>query len=97
MSNVVGFLEALSVDARGLSEGEYAQAVEAAGFDATTRQALLARDPAALNAVLGGRATVMAFVFPAEDEPDTEQPDTDDPDHEPKEGEHDPHNAALAA
>ena len=95
MSNVVGFLEALSLDARGLSEAEFAQAVESAGFDVTTRQALLARDPAALNAILGGRATVLAFVLPAEDEPDTDSPDTDEP--EPKDGEHDLHSAARAA
>ena len=44
MSNVVEFLEALSVQARGLSEAEYAQAVDASGLDATIRQALLARD-----------------------------------------------------
>jgi hypothetical protein len=97
MSNVVGFLEALSLDARALSEADYRQAVEQTGFDAVTRQALLTRDPATLNAVLGARATVMAFVFPAEDEPDTEQPDTDDPDREPKEGDHESHNATLAA
>jgi len=97
MSNVVDFLEALSLDARALSEADYRQAVEQTGFDAATRQALLARDPATLNAVLAGRTAVLAFIFPAEDEPDTEQPDTDDPDREPKEGEHESHNANLAA
>lgn len=97
MSNVVGFLEALSLDARQLSEAEYAEAVAVAGFDVTTRQALLARDPAAINAILGGRASVLAFVLPAEDEPDTERPDTDDPDQEPKEGDHDLHSDARAA
>jgi hypothetical protein len=97
MSNVVDFLEALSVDARALSEGGYLQAVAKAGFDAATQRALLMRDMSALNAALGARATVLAFVFPAEDEPDTEQPDTDDPDREPKEGHHDSHSASLAA
>jgi hypothetical protein len=97
MSNVVDFLEALSLDAHALSEADYLRAVNAAGFDAATQRALLARDPATLNAVLGGRATVLAFVFPAEDEPDTEQPDTDVPDREPKEGDHESHNATLAA
>jgi hypothetical protein len=97
MSNVVDFLEALSLDARALSEAEYRQAVEQTGFDTATRQALLARNTATLNALLGARATVMAFILPAEDEPDTERPDTDDPDGEPKEGEHDPHSNVLAA
>lgn len=97
MSNVVEFLEALSTQASGLSESEYAQAVEASGLDAATQHALLARDPAALNAALGGRATVLAFVMPAEDEPDTERPDTDEPDREPKEGDHDQHADSRAA
>lgn len=97
MSNVVGFLEALSLDAHGLSVAEFAQAVEAAGFDATTRQALLARDPAALSVAVGGRATVLAFVMPAEDEPDTERPDTDEPDRQPKEGDHESHADVRAA
>ena len=97
MSNVVEFLEALSVQARGLSEAEYAQAVDASGLDATIRQALLARDAAALNVAVDARATVLAFIFPAEDEPDTDSPDTDEPDRDPKEGDHDPHSNALAA
>jgi hypothetical protein len=92
MSNVVGFLEALSLDGRGLSEVEYVQAVDAAGLDETTRQALMSRDQIALRAALGARANVMAFILPAEDEPNTDQPDTDEPDGEPKEGERDPHN-----
>jgi hypothetical protein len=97
MSKVVDFLEALSLDARALSEADYQKAVEQADFDAATRQALLARDPGTLNAVLAGRATVLAFIFPAEDEPDTQQPDPDEPDREPKEGDHESHNATLAA
>lgn len=97
MSNVVEFLEALSTETRGLSEREYAQAVEASGLDVATRQALLARDAVRLSAVSGVRTNVMAFIFPAEDEPDTERPDTDEPDREPKEGDHDPHGNALAA
>ena len=97
MSNVVGFLEALSLDARGLSEAEFAQAVEAAGFDATTRQALIARDSSALQALLGARTNIMAFILPAEDEPNTDQPDTDEPDGEPKEGERDSYNNIRAA
>lgn len=97
MSNVVGFLEALSLDARGLSEGAFTQAVEAANFDATTRQALLQRDPAALNMVLGGRTSVAALIFPAENEPNTDTPDTEVPDSEPKEGDHDSHTDTLAA
>lgn len=96
MSNVVGFLEALSVDARRLSEAEYVQTVEGAGLDEATRQTLIARDPVALQGVLGARTNVMAFILPAEDEPDTEQPDSDEPD-EPKEGAHGVHDDVIAA
>ena len=95
MSNVVGFLEALSLDARGLSEAEYLEVVSAAGFDAETRRALQERDFAGLSRLLGGRTNVMALVFPAEDEPNDEP--TPDPDREPKEGDHDLHTDALAA
>lgn len=95
MSNVVGFLEALSLDTRRMSETEYAEAVEAAGFSEAVQHALLERDASALNAVAGARATVLAFIFPAEDEP--ESPDTDEPGDEPKDGEHDAHRDALAA
>jgi hypothetical protein len=97
MSNVVGFLEALSLDARRLSESEYVQAVEAADLDATTRQALIERDSVALNLALDTRATVVAFIMPAEDEPDSDTPDTPDPDQEPMERENEPHSNARAA
>ena len=46
MSNVVGFLEALSLGGREMSEAEYLEAVEAAGFSAPARQALIERDAA---------------------------------------------------
>lgn len=77
MSNVVQFLEALSLDPSNLTEEDYAEAVAAANFEPHTKEALLKRDPAALNRLLGGRATVLAFVFPAENEPDGDQKDGD--------------------
>jgi hypothetical protein len=95
MSNVVDFLEALSLDARALSEAEYLDVVAAAGFDADTRRALQERDAGGLSRLLGARTNVMALVFPAEDEPNDEP--TPDPDREPKEGDHELHTDALAA
>jgi|SRR5687768_7875056 hypothetical protein len=79
MSNVVQFLEALSRDPKNLTAEDFAEAVAAANFDPTTREALLKRDPAVLNRLLGGRATVLAFVFPAENEPDGDQKEGDTP------------------
>jgi len=97
MSNVVGFLEALSLDARGVSETEYLEIVSAAGFDAQTKRVLEERDASALSKLLGGRTNVMALVFPAEDEPNTDEPNPDDSDREPKEGDHELRSDALAA
>jgi hypothetical protein len=85
MSNVVQFLESLGRDPSKLSEAEYAKAVSESGFDSNTRDALLKRDPIALNNMLGGRATVLAFIFPAEPEKEGEEKDGDsqpDDDHE---------------
>lgn len=80
MSNVVQFLEALSLNPSNLTEEGYADAVSTANFDPSTQDALLRRDPVILNCLLGGRATVLAFVFPAENEPDGDQKDGDKPD-----------------
>ena len=77
MSNVVQFLEALSLDPNTQTEERYAEAVSTANFDSNTRDALLKRDASAINRLLGGRATVLAFVFPAENEPDDDQRDDD--------------------
>lgn len=98
MSNVVQFLEALSVEPSKLSEEDYAEAVSTANFDPSTREALLKRDPVALNRLLGGRATVLAFVFPAENEPDGDQKDGDtQPDDGQEEIPQDGQESAIAA
>jgi len=83
MSNVVQFLEALSLDPSQMTEAEYAEAVAATNVDPSTREALLKRDPMALNRLLGGRGTVMAFIMPAEEE----QEDRKDGDPQPDDGE----------
>lgn len=87
MSNVVQFLEALSLDTRALTDQDYADAVTTADFDSDTREALLKRDSVALNQILGGSATVLAYIFPAEEEQDGDgkdgdpQPDDDGQEH----------------
>ena len=97
MSNVVNFLEALSLDPGAMSEAEFRDAVRSRQFDAATEQALLEREPAALRALFGAQATVVAFIMPAEDEPDSDSPDTQEPDHDPTERDHESHSDAHAA
>ncbi|MFC5570422.1 hypothetical protein ACFPN1_10165 [Lysobacter yangpyeongensis] len=63
MSNVVHFLETLGASPNTLSAANYAQAVEALGVDAVSREALLARDTNAINHALDGRAAMRCLVF----------------------------------
>ena len=98
MSNVVQFLEALSLDPNALTEEQYVEAVSVANFDSNTREALLKRDASALNCLLGGRATVLAFVLPAENEPDDNPRDYDNlPDDGDKETPQHGQETAIAA
>lgn len=98
MSNAVQFLEALSLDPNGLTEERYVEAVSTANFDPSLRAALLKRDARALNRLLGGRATVLAFVLPAENEPDDNQRDDDNlPDDGDKEAPQHGQETSIAA
>ena len=83
MSHVIAFLESMGHDARlgRLAGADYAAAVNALALDDGARDALLARDAAALNAVLGGRDKVLFALLPAEDEPEdapARSPDDDE-------------------
>ncbi len=89
MSNVITFLEKMGNNAALASQSpeDYAAAVDALGLDNAPRQALLDRDPAALNGLLGGRLKMMCLLFPAdgeekkdgdESEGDADQPAQDD-------------------
>ena len=81
MSNVIQFLESLGRNpASALPHADYAAAVAALEIDDAQRQALLDRDHAALNGLLGGRAKVYCLVAPAENEPqqDDQQESEDD-------------------
>lgn len=88
MSNVVQFLETLARNPKTLSAEEFAVAVERAELEPAARQALLERDASALNQAIGGRATMLCFIAPAEnDEPQKEgeddQREEDEPSDEP--------------
>lgn len=96
MSNVVQFLEAMSLDPNTLTEEQYIEAVSTANLDAKAREALLKRDPIALSNLLGGRATVLAFIFPAEEEQEGEGKDEPQPDDDREGPEHVQENALAA-
>lgn len=78
MSNVIAFLEKMGNNAALASQSpeQYAAAVEALDLVDAQRHALLARDPAALNNLLGGRMQMMCILFPAdgEEKKDGEEP-----------------------
>jgi hypothetical protein len=91
MSNVIAFLESLGKDVAFSAPAPeaYADAVQALDLDDAARQALLARDAAGLNDLLGGRMKMMCLLFPAdsdknhqdgeEPEGEGEQPVEDEP------------------
>ena len=78
MSNVIAFLEKMGNNAALANQApeDYAAAVYTLGLDDASRQALLDRDPSALNGLLGGRLEMMCFLFPADGE---EKKDGDEP------------------
>ena len=70
MSKVIQFLESMGSNAsmRRMSSESYSAAVAALDVDQSQRDALLQRDHAALNALLGGRAAqMMMSLFPVEE------------------------------
>lgn len=86
MSNVIDFLDALARDPRRADPDAYAAAV--ATLDPAARDALLARDPAAVARAVGATPIVACMVVapereqpdeaPAEDEPTRDDPDAPD-------------------
>lgn len=65
MSSVVQFLETLGASPSQLSganHASYVNAVESAGLDAASRDALLARDAQGINRLLGGRAAMRCMI-----------------------------------
>jgi hypothetical protein len=89
MLNTIRFLE--SIGANVMSPAEYAASIMALDVDQSEKVALLQRDHATLNDLLGGRKTMFFAVCapeeapfredpPAQDEPLDVPPDTDRPD-----------------
>lgn len=68
MSNVITFLETLGRAPAGRSADDYAAAVAMLDVGDDARAALLARDAAALNDLLGGRPRMVCMLFPADDD-----------------------------
>ena len=66
MSNVIQFLE--TIGRSPVSAREYAASVNALDVDAAQQQALMRRDQATLNALLGGRPKVFFGVLAEEDQ-----------------------------
>ena len=66
MTSAIGFLE--QAGRNGLSPAQYAAGVSLLDIDARQRQALLNRDAATLNELLGGRRRLLfAILAPDED------------------------------
>jgi hypothetical protein len=90
MTDVIRFLESMGSNPAltNLTATEYAAAVAALDADQAQKQALLDRDHAALNRLLGGRSKMYCSQYPArEDQPlDPQQepePQDDDGKEEP--------------
>jgi hypothetical protein len=77
MSNVIQFLEALGREPIADAEA-YARAVRALDIDEAVRDALLRKDRAALDRLLGARHNVMIALVPAEDDEPADEPKDDD-------------------
>jgi len=75
MSNVIQFLETLGSKPM-LSPADYAATVAVLELDTEQQEALLDRDHARLNDLLGGREKLLCSVFPAT--PDDDQKDDDE-------------------
>ena len=86
MSDVIGFLESLGARPAG-SPQDYAREVAGLAVGPEARDALLRRDPAALNALLGGRAAMWCAVLSPDESPDPSPDDSpaESPDDAPLE------------
>ena len=78
MSNAMQILEGLAVQSSRFSTDELSRVIEQAGLPASVRSALVARDIAALKALLGVRGQMLCMVVPAEND----EPVEEDPEHE---------------
>ena len=79
MSNVIQFLEAMGRNpgVHGLSAADYAASVALLEIDGAQQQALLDRNPAALNGLLEGRAKMFCMISTPDKRAPGEAPDDD--------------------
>jgi hypothetical protein len=82
MSNAIEFLESLGSAAEPMDAAHYARAVNGLAIDPDLRQALLERDSARINQLLGGRGSMMLVLAPAEDAPADDDGDEDEADEQ---------------
>jgi hypothetical protein len=84
MTSVIAFLDLLGKNPAlaHASNEEFTAAVDALDLGEPARQALLARDAAGLNELLGGRSKMICALFPVEDDnkKDEEDQPADDQD-----------------
>ena len=76
MTSVVRFLEGIARN--GMPHADYDAAVAALPIDEQQRSALMQRDQAALNALLGGRPTMFFGVLAPEEQPFRDEPPSED-------------------
>lgn len=81
MPDVIAFLESLGADPARTPQ-EYAAGVARLDVGPEVGAALLGRDPATLNALLGGRAAMWCAIMSPGESPE-ETPDDDSPDDAP--------------
>jgi len=82
MSKVIAFLEALGEGTVATEGKAFEAGVDALGLDPELRAALVARDQAAINRLLGGRANVYSLLVPAEE--DDKKDDDSDGEEQPE-------------
>ena len=82
MSNVIQFLEAMGRNpgVHGASAADYAASVALLEIDGAQQQALLDRNPAALNGLLDGRSKMMFYINTPSPDDHEAIPDDDDSD-----------------
>ena len=82
MSNVIQFLEAMGRNpgVHGLSAADYAASVALLEIDGAQREALLTRNPAALNDLLEGRSKMFLLINTPNPDDHEAIPDDDDSD-----------------
>lgn len=68
MSKVIAFLEALGEGNMAADGRDFEAGVDALGLDPELRAALMARDQASINRLLGGRPNVYSLLVPAEED-----------------------------